>query len=327
MKYIIPAITIFILSVRSYGQQTPMEFLNMVPKPATNLCGLTMEEKQKYMDELARFDTLYRQKLNSQKEASEKFEQEHQEEMTVNALIKAGYSREDAEKMKDLDNMSEAEQMAMADKMLQNKYYMDMAELNKVAEYDSVTLGRWGKAQSTIAMTDAQIDPEGNEKKQLDIKNDLELQQEIIYLTGKLNSGENKYLEQIRELDIKADSARAKMKPELDRLYENLNSGSGHADQIIESIKLLRQNFCGAFTPSYLDIAEAYKGYIEEHWQEYYRWEELQMELTERQVGMHDPNYKPGVLAMGKVGSYYSMVSAAFKYNQNLDWGNQFIGY
>ncbi len=30
---------------------------------------------------------------------------------------------------------------------------------------------------------------------------------------------------------------------------------------------------------------------------------------------------------MGKVGSYYSLVSAAFKYNQNLDWGNQFIGY
>jgi len=311
----------------AYAQKTAQEFLNMVPKPPSNVCGATMEEKQKYMDELARFDTLYRQKLESQKEASEKFEQEHQDEMTVNALVKAGYSREDAEKMKNLDNMSDEEKTALANQVMLNQYNMDMDEAEKVSKYDSVTLNRWGKAQSTIYMTNAQLDPEGNEKKQQDIKEDLELQKEIIYLTDKLKAGENKYLEQIRELDIKADSARVKMKPELDRLYEKLNSGSGHADQIIESIKLLRQNFCGEFTPSYLDIAEAYKGYIVEHWQEYYRWEELQMEITERQVGMHDPNYKPGVIAMGKVGSYYSMVSDAFKYDQNLDWGNQFIGY
>jgi hypothetical protein len=61
--------------------------------------------------------------------------------------------------------------------------------------------------------------------------------------------------------------------------------------------------------------------------EEYSELEEMQVELSERQVGIRNPDFKPGAIAMGRVGSYRSLIGDAFKYNLNTDWGAQFIGY
>jgi hypothetical protein len=327
MKHLHLLITLLCFSLFLKGQVTPMEFLNAIPIPPADPCGVTMEQKQQFLDELASFNDLFQQKRETDQETTGKFQEEHQEEMTVNALVKAGYSREDAEKMKNLDNMSEEEKMAMANQMMMKQYNMGMKEAEKVSEYDSVKLNRWAKAQSTMMMAEAQVDPESNAKKQLEIKNDLDLQKEFNFLDNKLKAGENKYYDMLTELELKADTALSKLNPQIDKLYKDLQEGNGDADQIIERIQSLRQNYCEKFTPSYLEIIEAYKGYVVEHWQQYYDQEELQLKITERQVGMRDPNYKPGQLAMMRVKGYLFMVSEVFKYNLNADIGAQFIGY
>jgi hypothetical protein len=305
-----------------------MEFLNAVPQPPYNPCKLSIEEKTQFFDQMARFDTIYQAKMDEYKEGgNDKYLEDHQDEATVNSLMKAGYSREDAEKMKDLDNMSEEEKLAMANKMMMSKYNMDLDEAKKVAKSDTAAQRRWVKAQSTMMMADAQADLEKNTTKQVEIKNDLELQQEIKMLNDKLRAGENKYQEKIREIDVKADSAMSVLRPELEKLQMDLQEGNGNSNQIIDKIISLRQQYCERFTPSYLETVEGFKGYITEHLKEYSNLEEMQMKSMERQTGMKNPDYKPGAGTMGIVGTYKNLVSNAFKYNLNADWGAQFIGY
>jgi hypothetical protein len=327
MKRISLFIFIIIFSTLAIGQTTPMEFLNAVPQPPSNLCITTIENKTQFFDKIAWFDTIYQARMDEYSKENEQFQEEHQDEATVNALIKAGYSREDAEKMKDLDNMSEEQQEALANQVMINQYNMTMGEAKKVADYDTASQRRWAKAQSTMMMADVQADSENNTKKQLEIKSDLELQQEIKWLQDKLMAGENKYLEKIRQIDIDADSARLKLNPQIDKLYKDLNDGGGNSKQVIGKIVALRQNYCERFTPDYLETVEGFKGYIAEHMKEYSELEEMQVKLMERQVGMRNPEYSPGIVAMGRVGSYRSLVGDAFRYNLNTDWGAQFIGY
>lgn len=327
MKRISLFIFIIIFSTLAIGQTTPMEFLNAVPQPPSNLCITTIENKTQFFDKIAWFDTIYQARMDEYSKENEQFQEEHQDEATVNALIKAGYSREDAEKMKDLDNMSEEQQEALANQVMINQYNMTMGEAKKVADYDTASQRRWAKAQSTMMMADVQADSENNTKKQLEIKSDLELQQEIKWLQDKLMAGENKYLEKIRQIDIDADSARLKLNPQIDKLYKDLNDGGGNSKQVIGKIVALRQNYCERFTPDYLKTVEGFKGYIAEHMKEYSELEEMQVELGERQVGIRNPEYITGVVAMGRVGSYRSLVGDAYKYNLNTDWGAQFIGY
>lgn len=327
MKKTFWLIAILLVSAIVSGQTTPMEYLNSVPKPPANPCGFGIGEKQQFLDELNSFREAMDEKSQNETEMSEEFQEQHQDEQTISTLMKLGYTREEAENMKNLDNMSEEEKMKLANQWMERNYSMNMSEAQKVADMDSAAQQRWAKATSTMMMADAQLEPANNTNKQLEIKDRLKLQDEIKYLHDKLTAGENKYLEQLRQLDVEADSARSKMNPEIDELYKNLQEGKGKSDQIINKIISLRQTYCEKFTPRYLDIIEAYKGYIADHMQEYNRWEELELKLAESQGVLKDPNYKPGKLAMGRVGGYVSMVAGVFKYNLNADVGAQFIGY
>jgi hypothetical protein len=327
MKRITAIIPIFFLSSLTFGQNTPMEFLNAVPQPPSNLCNATMEQKMQFFDKIASFDTIFQIRMEEYSKKNEQFQEEHQDEATVNALIKAGYSREEAEKMKNLDNLSEEQQEALANQVMMNQYNMSMGEAKKVADYDTASQRRWAKAQSTMMMADAQYDSEKNTKKQLEIKKDLDLQQEIKWLQGKLIAGENKYQDIMRQIDSKADSAMSKLNPQIEKLYKDLNDGNGNSNQIINQIIAIRKEYCESFTPDYLETVEGFKVYIAENMEDYSELEKMQVELSERQVGIRNPDFKPGAIAMERVGSYRNLIGDAFKYNLNTDWGAQFIGY
>ena len=327
MKRITTIIPIFFLSSLTFGQNTPLEFLNAVPQPPANLCKTTIEIKTQFLDRIASFDTIFQARMDEYSKEKEQFQEEHKDAATVNALIKAGYSREEAEKMKNLDNVSDEQQEALAIQMMITQYSMSMDEAQKVADYDTASLHHWAKAQSTMMMAEAQYDSEKNTKKQLEIKSDLELQQEIKWLQDKLLAGENKYLEKLRQIDSKADSAMLKLNPQIDQLYKDLNDGGGNSKQVIDKIVSLRRIYCQTFTPDYLETVEGFKGYIAENMDEYSELEEMQVELSERQVGIRNPDFKPGAIAMERVVSYRSLIGDAFKYNLNTVLGAQFIGY
>ncbi len=311
----------------SSAQSTPLDFLGAVPQPPYQLCEAGIQEKMEFLDQFARFDSLLQARMEEyDAKGNDQYMEDHREEAMVNTLMKSGYSREDAVKMTD-PNLSEQEKIAIANRMMVSRYNMDMDEAKKVAKLDKAAQQRWAKAQSTGMIAEAQLDPEGNQKKQIEIKGDIELQQNIKYLQDKLRAGENKFLDQIREIDVKADSAMSELRPKLEKLQKALEEGNGDSHKIIDEIVSLRQQYCEKFTPGYLKTIEGFKGYVADHLREYTDLEEMLVESMERQTGIKNPDYKPGQMAMGMVGSYRSLVGGAFKYNLNAEWGAQFVGY
>ena len=309
------------------GQGTPMDYLNAIPNPPSDPCGYDLGQKNQFLEDLQTKLSPFIENTEREREASKKFQEEHQDEQTMSVLMKAGYTRQEAEKLKNADQMSEEEQMALANQMMMQKNNMDLDEIKKLADADTGYQRRWVKATSTMMMAEAQVEPDKNTKEQLEIKDRLKLQEEIDYLLDKLTAGENKYFDMLTELEFDADTALSEITPQIDKLYKDLTEGNGNTDQIIDGIVTLRQSYCEKFTPRYLRIIEGYKGYVAEHFQDYYRLEDLQIKLAESQGILKDPNYKPGKLARGKAGSYANMVGGIFKYNLNADVGAQFVGY
>lgn len=327
MKQIFLLMAAILISGMVSAQTTPMEYLNAVPKISMNPCAVDIGEKQQFLDVMKNFMDAMDEKAEKESDASEEFREQHQDEETISVLMKAGYTRQEAEKMKNLDNMSEEEKMKLANQWMERNYNMTISETQKVGDMDSAAQQRWAKATSTMMMADAQLEPDKNTAKQLEIKDRLKLQDEVKYLHDKLIAGENKYQDMLARLDAEADSLKREMNPEIEKLYKDLTEGNGKPKPIIDRIVNLRQTYCDKFTPRYLDIIEAYKGYITDHMQEYNRLEDLQLKLAESQGILKDPNYKPGKLAMGRVGGYASMVAGIFKYNLNAVAGAQFVGY
>ena len=327
MKKILPFVAALLLSAAVFSQSTPLEYLNAIPQPPGDPCGLDIGEKTQFLQELESILRPFKESAEEESEASEKFREEHEQDQAVSSLLKMGYTREEAEKLKNADQMTEEEQMAIANQMMKRQNNMSMKQVMKVSEYDSASLSRWGKAKSTSMMANQQVDQEKNTEKQLEIKSHLELQDQIKSLSDKLTAGENKYLEMLGQLEAEADTARSKMNPEIEKLYKSLTEGNGNSEQIISRIITLRDTYCAKFTPRYLQIIKDYKIFVINNLEEYNKLEELQMKLAESQGILDDPNYNPGKLAMGKAGGYANMVGGIFKYNLNADVGAQFVGY
>jgi hypothetical protein len=302
------------------AQNTANEFLGMLPNLNFEPCNASPEQKDKFLAKLHSVDSLIRSQIESDMAESEEFQTEHEEEARINVLMKLGYSREQAEKLKDADNMSEDELMAIANEMMVNKNNVSLEEYQKVSEYDTAAQGRWAQAQSTIYMADVQIDPEKYQKEQVAIKTDIDLQNEIQFQRDKLRAGEDKFRQQIDTLDKQAVIARIKMEERIEALQKELENcqNDTQRDMIKERMYQLRIEFCNDFTPRYLQIVDQFKAYIIENVDEYSRFEELQTRSLESQTGIKDPDYKPGAYTKGVVGGYISLLADAFKYAPTL---------
>lgn len=311
----------FLLSSDVLAQKTAEEYLAAVPQLTFNPCTADYEQKQKFKEDLGVLSDSAKSEMEARQQASEQFQAEHQDEEQENILKGLGYSEEQAKKLKNADQMSEAEKMAIANQMMMNKYNMDIDDLKKVAGYDTAAQRRWVKAQSTSSMAD--MDPEKNKSEQLKMKQNIDLQTELKFQNDKLRAGEDKYMQQLRKLDKEADSARIMLDEQLEKARKDLENCSNdqQRDQIKGHMENLMDDYCKQFTPKYLEIIEQYKGYIERNFPEYYKLEELQIRSLEAQTGVKDPNYRKGTIPIGIVGTYINLLADAFKYRVNDGFG------
>jgi hypothetical protein len=304
------------LTFNALGQKTAEEYLSSVPSLSFSPCTGSNSQIEKFITDLDFVDSTIRADLQLREEESEQFQQEHQDESMQNIITKLGYSKEDAQKLKNADNMSEEELLAIANKMMENKTTMNLDDLKKVSDYDTAAQQRWMKAQSTIMMADAQADPEKTKQEQLEIKNKFDLQNEVLDLSKELRAGESKYQQQLDSLNSEAKDAKKILDERLDKARKQLEDATSESqrDQIEKYMKDLADSYCKNYTPRYLQIVEEYKHYLEIRLKDYYNLEMLQNNLTELQTGIKDPNYKPGSVPIGMVGSYIGLLNNAFQY-------------
>lgn len=310
-----------LLIFNALAQKTAEEFLAEVPELTFDPCTADYLQKKEFGEIIQKLGDSVRAELEARQQESEKFHEDNQDEEKINVLMKLGYTREQAEKLKYADQMSEEEQMAIADEMLMNRNNMNLEDYKKVAEYDTAAQRRWAQANSTMQMAD--MDAGKNEEEQLNLKQDFDLQSELMLQRDKIRAGEDKYLQQIGKLDKEADTEKIKLDKQIETEQKKLETCTNdqQRDQIEGHMTQLRFTFCKQFTPKYLEIIGQFKVYIQQNLDEYNKLEELQIKSVESQTGVKNPNYKTGSMSVGIVVSYMNLLSNAFKYNMNSDLG------
>lgn len=193
MKHFSALLLVSMLFSDVFAQETAEEYLAAVPQLTFNPCTADYEQKQKFKEDLGNFDTLLKADLEARQQQSEQFQAEHQNEEQEYVLKSLGYSEEQAKKLKNADQMSDAEKIAIANQMMMNKYNMDIDDLKKVAGYDTAAQRRWAKAQSTSSMAD--MDSEKSKSDQIKMKQDIDLRTELKLQNDMLRAGEDKYIQ------------------------------------------------------------------------------------------------------------------------------------
>jgi hypothetical protein len=312
--------------VFSQGNGKAGGFLADAPAVA-NPCSMSNEQAADYRNKIADAAQVLRDEID--KMDAEADEIAERGDVNVGILKQQGLKDGDAEKIRNEKDMSDAERDALADKAIKEKMNMSMDDLNKVVAMNDKGQEKWATASEDEAMANAQFDPDKNQDKQLKRKSSYELADEEKKLAEMLKASGKKYGDMFIQLDKDAAKAMEELKPQLDKLYEDLmNCGGGGAvgeDPDVENntakqkaigskIDALNENYCKQFTNRYMDILREYKEYLFLTLPDYYRLEEVSNQHAKELSGINYNISPTGLLPMKEVDEYMGKLSDVCKY-------------
>jgi hypothetical protein len=311
--------------VYSQGNGKAGGFLADAPA-VVNPCSMNNEQAADYRNKIADASQVLRDEID--KMDAEADEIAERGDVNVGILKQQGLKDGDAEKIRNEKDMSDAERDALADKALKEKMKMSMDDLNKVVAMNDKGQEKWATASEDEAMANAQFDPDKNQDKQLKRKSSYELADEEKKLAEMLKASGKKYGDMFIQLDKDAAKAMEELKPQLDKLYEDLmhcghvtavgegedKGGDEKAKAIKKKIDALNENYCNQFTKRYMDILREYKEYLFLTLPDYYRLEELSNQHAKELSGINYNISPTGLLPMKEVDWYMGKLSDVCKY-------------
>ncbi|MBK7031211.1 MAG: hypothetical protein IPH45_19310, partial [Bacteroidales bacterium] len=185
MKRTIALFSLILAGFSVFSQQSPAIYLSNVPKYMGNSCEMTDADTaniSKFQTKMSLFREELGNEIDRRKEEQENFMEKHEDEIRESMLGAQGYSKEDAQKLKNADNMSEEEKMAIANQMLMDKMGMDVNDFKKLAEMDSSAQKNWAQGYGTMMMADAMANPQKNQEDQKRYKDQYDLMSEQKFL-------------------------------------------------------------------------------------------------------------------------------------------------
>jgi len=309
----------------SQGKGKAGGFLADAPA-VVNPCSMTNKQAADYRNQIADAAQVLRDEIDKMDAEADEIAERGDVNVGVakqQLLLKDG----DAEKIRNEKDMSDAERDALADKAIKEKMKMSMDDLNKVVAMNDKGQEKWATASEDEAMANAQFDPDKNQDKQLNRKSSYELADEEKKLAEMLKARGKKYGDMFIELDKDAAKAMEELKPQLDKLYEDMPGGGGAVGEdpdvenntakhkaTISKIDALNENYCNQFTNRYTDILREYKEYLFLTLPDYYRLEELSNQHAKKLSGINYNISPTGLLPMKEVDEYMGKLSDVCKY-------------
>ncbi len=317
--------TIFFISVNIFAQSTPEEYWINKPGIPSDACILKDADKDNYLEQVFAYSKKLGSEVGQLRREARENARKKEGEMKAGALRNAGFSEADASKMKNKKELSNAEGMEMASRMMQQRAGISMEDAKKLQKMTKAEKDAWTAQYASNQMTNAQDNPNRNNMQadQQRSKGMYELASEQKMLTEKLTSGEAAHLKQIEKLD--ADAAQGKkdveiqLKPLKDELAKIPDEGATKAQgeraiQINKQILEYWKKYCAKYTPRYLEMLAEYRSYVESILPDIKRQEEIANQLMMIQTGMTEPLSRPGELRLSEIKEYVDLLKEIFKY-------------
>jgi hypothetical protein len=321
MKALITIFIVLILGIfNCFSQATPEYFIGLVPALPGNACTMKSSEKSDYLNKVSELSDQIKIEISKRKKALDKSISGNTEKMQQNMVQDMGLSPADIAKMKNGGKMSQAEAMALADKVMKNKYNMSVGEAKNVQKMSKEGKQAWGEAYSAEMMADAQANPEKYKADQTKNMNLFELVKEKKELAEKHLAMSSKFQQEFQELEN--DTSENKTLRDISKWTSEwygmtgVDYGQGpKMTALANRIKAAKISYCNKLTPQFFDIYQRYLTYIKTSLPDFYRMEELEFKIMAAQTKVNNKPSEPGLMALQIVSEYISKLSDVFKYS------------
>jgi|GEM_PF-5844764 len=316
MKKITLMITGFLLASSVFSQQSVESFVPEIPGPES-ICGLKIKDKDKVMSDIREFSDRVKEEIRYRKKDQDKKEEEYRKQAEAHIADQYGLSQADINKLKNSENLSEAEEeritREMANKMMMNSAGISMEEIESFKD-DTTGMTAWAQGYSTQKMAEQSIDPEKAKREQMHSMSMYELANTQKNLTDSLFAIESKFGKMFKELDD--DTTGKKTLRELDSLQAKLYSMMGvdygqgpEMEAILASMKSKSMAYCNKFSSRYNEILTDYRRYVVSSIPAWKRLQVITEKMNEKQAGIKMQE-TPGTMALESIDRYmYRMLS------------------
>jgi len=264
------------------------------------------------------------EEAQSRSKAAEEYMKGNEEQMKASMIEKSGMSDEDVKKLQSGKEMTQAEQDAMVNKMMQQQYNISLDEAKNMKNMSKEGQEAWAQGYASEQMAMAQANPGQNKGADKASMSLYELLSEQTSLRNKVTAMENQLRQKYMAIDKEAEAAKAALEVELKPLYEELhsiNDGEGstqadvdHSNKVIKKIQAKQDIFCEQFTPRMLGFIQECKDYFVKSIPDYDRLEEIQFQVTAAQTGTMLMTAGKGMYSIQAVEQYLGYLQEAYRY-------------
>lgn len=311
---------LFLAVFEGNAQITPESFISRIPPLPNNACTMSGKERDEYDSKISDLSDLIKNEISKRQAALDETMSGNSEIMTQNMVQGMGLSASDMAKMKQGENMSEADAMAMANKMMNNKYNMSVDEAKNLEKMSNQGKQAWGEAYGSEITANAQANPEKQKAEQSKNQNMFKLVQEKKLLADKHMAMSSKFQQQFQELEN--DTSESRTLKNIGKWTEEWYSMTGvdhgqgpKMDALAQKIKTAKISYCNKLTPRYFDIYQRYLDYLKTNLPDFYRMEELEYKIMTLQSKANNKQAEPGLMALQLVSEYINKLNEVFKYS------------
>jgi len=229
-------------------------------------------------------------------------------------------------KMNKGGQLSEAEAMAMADKMMKEKYNMSLGEAKNLEKMGKEGKQAWGEAYGTEVMADAQANPNKFNADQAKNMKTFDLAAEQTRLVQQIQAEGNKFYKQMNEINTKDSLEKIKLERNIAPLVAVLNTindgeGSTETDAaraygLLMKIYEFHRDYCGVMATIYVDFLVRRLASVKMNLPVHYRLQEITDKQTSLQTGVEIKGMTPDLMAWQSISDYLSQLDDIFRFNR-----------
>lgn len=323
MKLLLLLPAFLLSSVMLNAQSSAADYMRRTPKIPTSVCGNVASERNVFESAIEALSIEIETDAQRRAKILEDNAKQNEDVMKNNIVKQSGISASEMKKLESEEGMSDAEQKAMVDRMMQQQTGITLNDAQNLQNMNKQQQEAWGTQYAAGQVDNAKKDPNATLAKNQHNQDMYELLAEQQELSSKISEMENRLKQKYSLLVQKQDVEKSKLENDLKPLYlelRSINDGEGstkadelHAARVMQSIHSLQDAFCAKQSPDFLlflaDCRTSFEGMLTN----YDRMEEIQNEVTALQTGVPFPPESAGRLSILAVDQYLGYLKEAYK--------------
>jgi hypothetical protein len=323
LERLVVSTALFCLVSIGKGQVTPEAFMGNLPTLPGSACGMKGTERGDYEAKISEILDQLDNEISRREQTADADAERDEDKMKVKMGKEAGLSDTDIEKLKNMDNLSEAEQEALTNKVMEGKYNISMDEVKKLDKMSGKGQEAWAQAYANETVANAQANPAQVQKDQVKARSMYEVTKELKGLLDRIGAQESKYAQQLSELDQESE---AKAIREMEAKLRGMNTAGEvtearrkEMEALLMKIHAAKKAYCPAYAARYQGIIERHGEAVKSALADYARIDEIQFEVISMEAGAKKGQPQTGLTGLKAIQHHLGLLTGVFKYCESGD--------